>query len=85
MGQQGSPYLPVHGVFIVAQKVRKLDCLLGFFEEHLHAQVELVKLAGGEGRPFRVVGDEGHFSHFSLAFNFIGQQPKVPQGIISSF
>ena len=64
-----SSYLPAHGVFIVAQIVRKLDYLLGFFEEHLHAQVELVKLAGGEGRPFQVVGDECHLHHLPLDFN----------------
>ncbi len=85
MGQQGSPDLPAHGVLVIAEGIRQLKRLLDFLEEHLHAQVELVKLAGCEGRPFQVVGDEDLFSHFSLAFNFIGQQPKVPQGIISSF
>ena len=79
-GQQGSPDLPAHGVLVIAEGIRQLKRLLDFLEEHLHAQVELVKLAGCEGRPFRVVGDEGHFSHFSLAFNFIGQQPKVSPG-----
>ena len=83
--QQCSPDLPAHGVLVMAEEIRQLEGLLDFLEEHLHTPAALVELADGEGRPFKVVGDEGHFSHFSLAFNFIGQQPKVTQGIISSF
>ena len=69
------PDLPAHGVFAVAEEIRHLQRLLDFPKEDLHAPVELVELADSEGRPFEVVGDEGHFHHLPLDFHFGCHQP----------
>ena len=44
--------------------------LLDFLEEHIHTPAALVKLADGEGRPFKVVSDECHLHHLTFDFNF---------------
>lgn len=59
-GKQGSPNLPSHGVFAIAEEVRQLKRLLDFLEEDLHAPAALVELADGMGGPLQIVADESH-------------------------
>ena len=75
--QQCSPDLPVHGVLVMAEEIRQLEDLLDFLEEHLHTPAALVKPADGEGRPFKVVGDECHLHHLPFDFNLGCHQSQL--------
>ena len=68
--QQCSPDLPAHGVLVMAEEIRQLEGLLDLLEEHLHTPAALVKLADGEGRPFKVVCNGCRLHHLPLDFNF---------------